>query len=1334
MGVADMAQMEVVMKRLVKILVLWFAVATVGCIIAQAQTCADWAKVTGWKGSYTLSGGGTVTSGSIVFSINESASANVSEAGGGACPGVLQWVSGDTNVAASMNDSAVSQCNPGTESETVISSPPFESNSQVQVDFSNGTFSFTATSYTAATVTSITCTGTKTTESFPAYPVGPQTNWPQTFALPSSVQPLTVSNWTFQDSPGFGIGLAIVPWTLSFNLTPIMNDNVDDDCEEDGGSSIGCQNQSLGEDVPIVGTGSFLHYEGDRASGTNGANSVATADTLSLGGWTLNVHHAYDPSSNTLFLGDGRQRSSWQFGSPVTLNGNTLLTSKDGGEVYVFSSTGQHLQTLKPLTGALKYQFTYDAAGNLSTITDGSGNVTTIQRDSSEHPTAIVSPFGQTSSLSLDSNGFLSQVMDPAGNTVRFTNTSTGLMTARSDSNGNVYNYSYDNTGKLTLDSDPAGGSTTLSRTDSNSGYSVTTTTAVGRTSTFQVTTGVAGEQFTNTWTNGLQATMTNTQQSGQIPESISLPDGSASSNTLGADPRWGLQAPVPVSGSLKFGNLTMTASGSRTATLGTTGNPFSLTTQTDTEIVNGRKYTSVFTASTKTYVDTTPANRKTTTVLDSLERISSIQLGALLPVQFGYDSTGHLSGITQGTRVTTLAYDSNGFLVSVTDPLKQTTSFTHDADGRVLTKTLPDGRVISYSYDANGNLTSITPPGKPAHDFSYTVVDLPSVYTPPVVTGTGATSYAYNTDRDLTTITRPDGQTIQFGYDSAGRLSSVTTPTETVSYSYDASTGNLSSASISGGEALTYGYNGSLPTSSALTGTVAGTVSRTYNNNFWVASESINGGNTVNFTYDKDGLLTKAGTLTLKLDPKDRLITGTTLGNASDSRTYSTFGELSGYTAKYKVGTTITTLYSVKFTRDADGRISSKTETIGGKKNTFAYTYDPAGRLTGVKQNAASISSYTYDSNSNRLTATTSSGTMTGTYDAQDRLVSYGSASYTYSANGELTSQTVGAQTTTYTYDVFGNLIAVTLPSGKMIKYIVDGENHRVGKEVNGVLTSGFLYDDDRIVAQLDGSNAVVSQFVYGSRSATPTFMVQGGVIYRIFSDQSGSPRLVVNTSTGAIAQRIDYDEFGNVINDTNPGFQPFGFGGGLYDPDTALVRFGARDYSPVTGRWTAKDPILFAGDSTNLYLYAGGDPINKVDPDGGQTHLNGLFDPNSQAAQASDIASKVNSSAGTAEKIGDAIVDKSVDNLLGGKDPEAPKPKGAEQEQETLLDQVSKSIPSVEDMENAVIDLWKKVTRSICQLPPTNKDKDKDKPDKGAPPKSAPPKPPVAWTPPDY
>jgi RHS repeat-associated protein len=84
-----------------------------------------------------------------------------------------------------------------------------------------------------------------------------------------------------------------------------------------------------------------------------------------------------------------------------------------------------------------------------------------------------------------------------------------------------------------------------------------------------------------------------------------------------------------------------------------------------------------------------------------------------------------------------------------------------------------------------------------------------------------------------------------------------------------------------------------------------------------------------------------------------------------------------------------------------------------------------------------------------------------------------------------------------------------------------------------------------------------------------------------------------------------MDYDEFGRVLVDTNPGFQPFGFASGLYDQDTNLTRFGARDYDAEVGRWTVKDPVLFdptlvANGDTNLYVYVLNDPVNHFDLEG--------------------------------------------------------------------------------------------------------------------------------------
>ena len=247
---------------------------------------------------------------------------------------------------------------------------------------------------------------------------------------------------------------------------------------------------------------------------------------------------------------------------------------------------------------------------------------------------------------------------------------------------------------------------------------------------------------------------------------------------------------------------------------------------------------------------------------------------------------------------------------------------------------------------------------------------------------------------------------------------------------------------------------------------------------------------------------------------------------------------------------------------------------------------------------NGAPVAAYTYDGNGNRLTGP---GGAAGSYDAQDRMRSYGDASYTYTANGELLTKVENGQTTTYNYDVFSNLMAVTLPDGTQIEYLIDGMDRRIGRKVNGTLEQGWLYQDQlNPVAELDGSGNVVSRFVYGTKQHVPDFMIKGGVIYRIVSDHLGSVHLVINSATGQVVQQMDYDEFGNVTQDTNPGFQPFGFAGGLYDPDTELVRFGARDYDAEAGRWTTKDPIGFGGGSTNLYEYVDNDPINLIDPSG--------------------------------------------------------------------------------------------------------------------------------------
>ena len=106
------------------------------------------------------------------------------------------------------------------------------------------------------------------------------------------------------------------------------------------------------------------------------------------------------------------------------------------------------------------------------------------------------------------------------------------------------------------------------------------------------------------------------------------------------------------------------------------------------------------------------------------------------------------------------------------------------------------------------------------------------------------------------------------------------------------------------------------------------------------------------------------------------------------------------------------------------------------------------------------------------------------------------------------------------------------------------------------------------------------------------------GKVVHYPHYDQVGSLRAITDT-TGNVVKQIDYDSFGNVTYDSNASMTiPFGFAGGLRDYDVGLTRFGFRDYDPAIGRWTAKDPIDFAGGDLNLFAYVQSDPVNWIDP----------------------------------------------------------------------------------------------------------------------------------------
>jgi RHS repeat-associated protein len=882
---------------------------------------------------------------------------------------------------------------------------------------------------------------------------------------------------------------------------------------------------------------------------------------------------------------------------PGFTGADILIASEDGGELYHFDAAGRHRRTLNALTGAALYTFVYDAAGRLEAVRDGDGMTTRFERDAAGTLSGVVGPFGQRTAVAVDGNGFLSRIENAAGEAVRLEHTADGLLVGHTDPNGNPYAYRYDALGRLARDEDPRGGFQALSRAPAAGGFAVSRTTAGGRSTGYQVgTLSTSARQRISTASSGVSSTSV---RGVDETRTTTLAGGGTIRRQAGGDPRFGMQSPLLRSVTVSTpGGRVLTASATRT-TESAADAPLGLARQTERVTVNGRVTTTVYDAAQRSITRTSPQGRITTSRLDSLGRVVEVATPGFAHVSYTYDARGQLTEVRQGTRAWTYTY-AEGHLATRRDPLGRTERFQRDAVGRVLAHTLANGAELRFGYDANGNLLSLTPPGREAYRFDPNAVDqVERMAAPAVGADSGVARYGYSLDRELTRITRADGSEVTFDYDAAGRVQAMNLPGGALRYTYDPVTGKLRSvATPDVGLALT--YDGELPTASTWTGTVSGSVAWSYDNDFRVSSERVGGAHEVQFRYDGDGLLTGAGALTLHRDPANGLLRGTTVGGVSTEVSYDDLGEATSMRATAAGATVLQEGY----TRDALGRIQQMVETLDGATATWGYGYDDLGRLTSVTRDGAPYAAYEYDDNGNRVRVVGPGGVAAGSYDAQDRVVEFGGARFGYTPNGELRFRAAGADTTWYEYDGRGTLTGARLPGGARVEYVLDGAGRRIGKKVGGALVQGLLYaGGPNPVAELSGSGAVVSRFVYGTRPNVPDYLVRGGQTYALVADHLGSVRRVVNASTGQVVQALDYDAWGQVIRDSNPGFQPFGYAGGLVDAHTGLVRFGARDYDSHTGRWTTRDPVGFAGGSSNLYAYALEDPVNMVDPDGLQS-----------------------------------------------------------------------------------------------------------------------------------
>jgi RHS repeat-associated protein len=96
------------------------------------------------------------------------------------------------------------------------------------------------------------------------------------------------------------------------------------------------------------------------------------------------------------------------------------------------------------------------------------------------------------------------------------------------------------------------------------------------------------------------------------------------------------------------------------------------------------------------------------------------------------------------------------------------------------------------------------------------------------------------------------------------------------------------------------------------------------------------------------------------------------------------------------------------------------------------------------------------------------------------------------------------------------------------------------------------------------------------------------------------------LTNSSATVVQSYAYDAFGNITSGTPTIAQSYTYRTMDYDPETGLYFYRARYYDSKAGRFLQRDPIGFAGQDINLFVYAGNNPVNRKDPNGLNWHGN--------------------------------------------------------------------------------------------------------------------------------
>jgi RHS repeat-associated protein len=562
--------------------------------------------------------------------------------------------------------------------------------------------------------------------------------------------------------------------------------------------------------------------------------------------------------------------------------------------------------------------------------------------------------------------------------------------------------------------------------------------------------------------------------------------------------------------------------------------------------------------------------------------------------------------------------------------------SFSTTPSGSTLTSDQGFGsfsapQVTLYTYDADNDLTGVVQASE-TRSFSYDGLSRKTSETTPEA---GSISYSYTgcsgDPSNVCSETDARGITTTYTYDALNRLKSksYSNGQGSVTYSYDQggssafAMGRLTEMSDpSGSESYTYDADGDVLQLQKVIGSTTYTLQYQYNSGGELTQITYPSGRIVQYAYDVIGRLCNVAPSTSNSCSANSSYasaysydsagheTGITFGNGIVG-TYSYFPttEQLSSLAYAQSGTNVFSLnYWYQYnatscpsgTPDDDGPIQCITDNMDSGR-TVNYAYDGINRLIAATTNGSTNYpqwglAESYDQWSNRLTQSVTAGSGPSSslsFNSHNQPTGSG---YVYDASGDMTYDP--ATLDTYAYDDESRMVSVT--GGASATYTYDANGFRVQKSANGT-TTVFIYSGSQDIAEYDNGAAPSSpsrEFIYGNGDMLAE--VSGGATTYYQKDHL-SVRMITDANGNVAGQQGHYP-FGEQWYSSN-GSSEWMFTSYQHNPETGLEYAMARYYDPRTATFCSADPAEGNPDdpeSWNRYAYARDNPINITDPSG--------------------------------------------------------------------------------------------------------------------------------------